>query len=190
MADLYVAKYMVINKLFRDFISFLERKDVARELLFDVYKQQLSDLAGSIEGFSGWLQKEKKLSKRFASWYDDDKRFNKDDQPVIATWYAARAYCLWLSLLESDKDVFYRLPKEMEWEFAAAGEEGRSYPWPKERGEPTSKLANYNSNEGGATPVGRYPEGATPEGLCDMAGNVWEWTTDWYDKDKDSYSLC
>ncbi|ACF43329.1 SUMF1/EgtB/PvdO family nonheme iron enzyme [Pelodictyon phaeoclathratiforme] len=180
--DLYVAKFTVTNRLFRQFISFLETKgsDVAGNLLFESYKKHLSALAESIKEFSSWLQQEKELSKRFASRYDDDKRFNKDDQPVIATWYAARAYCLWLSLLESDKDVFYRLPAEMEWEFAAAGEEGRSYPWPKERGEPTPKLANYNSNEGSTTPVGRYPEGATPEGLFDMAGNVWEWTDDWY----------
>jgi len=189
--DLYVAKFTVTNKLFREFISFLDGKgsDVARELPLGVYKQQLSALAESIKGFSGWLQGEQELSKRFLSYYDDDKRFNKDDQPVIVTWYAARAYCLWLSLLERDKDLFYRLPKEMEWEFADAGEEGRLYPWPKEKGDPTPKLANYNSNEGATTPVGRYPEGATPEGLLDMAGNVWEWTEDLYKKGEDRRSI-
>ncbi len=189
--DLYVAKFTVTNKLFREFISFLDAKesDVARNLPLVLYKQQLSALAESIKGFSGWLQQKEELSKRFLSSYDDDKRFNKDDQPVIVTWYAARAYCLWLSLLEGNKDGLYRLPQEMEWEFAAAGEAGRRYPWPKERGEPTPKLANYNSNEGATTPVGRYPEGATPEGLQDMAGNVWEWTEDLYKKGEDWRSI-
>ncbi len=182
--DLFVAKFTVTNKLFREFISFLDAKvsDVAAHLALATYKQQLYALAESIDGFRDWLQEEKELSKRFLSYYDDDKRFNGNDHPVTATWYAARAYCLWLSLLESNKDVYYRLPSEMEWEFAAAGEEGRPYPWPKERGEPTPKLANYNSNEGATTPVGRYPEGATPEGLSDMAGNVWEWMENLYSK--------
>ncbi len=191
--DLYVAKFTVTNRLFRRFIGYLESQegDFARVLPLATFTKELRALAKSIKEFSGWLQEEKKWSKQFVSWYDDDKRFNKDDQPVIATWYAARAYCLWLSLLESKgRDTLrYRLPKEMEWEFAASGEEGRPYPWPKERGEPTPKLANYNSNEGSTTPVGRYPEGATPEGLFDMAGNVWEWTDDWYDNDKDVRSL-
>ncbi len=100
------------------------------------------------------------------------------------TWYAARAYCLWLSLLESD-NALYRLPTEAEWEYAAAGEEGRLYPWSTGKGEPDKTLANYNNNEGVTTSVGRYPEGATPEGLHDMAGNVWEWTEDLYREGKD-----
>ncbi len=181
--DLYVAKFTVTNRLFRRFIGYLDSKegDLARVLPLATFTKELRALAKSIKEFSGWLQEEKKWSKWFVSRYHDDKRFNKDDQPVIAIWYAARVYCLWLSLLESKgRDTLrYRLPTEMEWEFAAAGEEGRPYPWPKERGEPTPKLANYNANEGTTTPVGRYPEGATPEGLFDMAGNVWEWTDDW-----------
>jgi formylglycine-generating enzyme required for sulfatase activity len=202
--DLYVAKFTVTNRLFRRFIGYLDSKegDIAKILPLATFTKELRALAKSIEGFSNWfrgeksvliawLQQEKELSKQFASYYDDDKRFNKDEQPVIATWYAARAYCLWLSLLESEgrDTLLYRLPKEMEWEFAASGEEGRIYPWPKERGEPTPKLANYGENEGGTTPVGRYPEGATPEGLFDMAGNVWEWTDDWYDEKKEYRSL-
>ena len=52
-----------------------------------------------------------------------------------------------------------------------------------------SKLLNYNSNVGQTTPVGSYPEGATPEGLYDMAGNVWEWTDSWYNKQNRSYRV-
>jgi len=60
----------------------------------------------------------------------------------------------------------------------------RKYPWPKDKGEPNQNLANYGKNVGATTPVDRYPEGATPLGLMDMAGNVWEWMDSYYDKMK------
>ena len=103
-----------------------------------------------------------------------------------------------MSLLEykGEKIDIYRLPKETEWEWAAGGKQGtvgqkvRDYPWTEEKGEPTSTLANYDSNVGATTPVGRYPEGATPEGLYDMAGNVWEWMENyWDDTEKSARSL-
>ena len=92
---------------------------------------------------------------------------------------------LWLSLLESESGAtnLYRLPTEKEWEYAAGGKKSRVYPWGDK--EPSPTLANYNNNEGATTPTGRYPEGASPEGLHDMAGNVWEWSDDWYYKKED-----
>jgi serine/threonine-protein kinase len=72
------------------------------------------------------------------------------------------------------------LPTDEEWERAARGAEGREYPWGNE--EPDPNRANYDEGKVGApTPVGLYPKGATPEGIMDMAGNVWEWTADWYE---------
>ena len=63
-----------------------------------------------------------------------------------------------------------------------AVQEVRKYPWPDDKGEANSKLLNYDGNVGTTTTVGSYPEGATPEGLYDMAGNVWEWTNSWWDE--------
>ena len=185
--DIYVAKFTVTNQLYRRFTGYLDAKEpeFAERVPLTTYRERLQELASAIKGFSDYLNKEPALAKRFVSYRDTDKRFNKDDQPVAGvTWYAARAYCLWLTLLESDGGI-YRLPTEKEWEYAAAGEEGRPWPWPKEKGEPNKTLANYNNNEGATTPVGRYPEGATPENLYDMAGNVWEWTEDLFQKDKE-----
>lgn len=65
----------------------------------------------------------------------------------------------------------------------------RAVPWPVNKGEPSDKLANYDKNVGVKTPVGRYPDGATPEGLMDMAGNVWEWMENRYEEDSDWRAL-
>jgi sulfatase modifying factor 1 len=68
-----------------------------------------------------------------------------------------------------------RLPRSAEWEWMAAGPDRRSYPWGEAEWNPS--LANLlPAGHGGPVPVGRFPAGATPEGMLDVAGNVWEWT--------------
>jgi len=183
--DLYFAKYPVTNKLYRSFIAALGESSKLQEELKKIAKNNSWDA-----GFSGYFNKgENDLAALFCSENDEDRKFGGDDQPVVGiTWYAAQAYCLWLSQCE-DKPDSYRLPTEVEWEWAAGGRQGtigkkvRKYPWADEKREPDSKLLNYDGNVGATTPVGSYPEGATPEGLYDMAGNVWEWTDSWYNEE-------
>ena len=114
----------------------------------------------------------------------DDPEFNRDHCPVVGVdWEDAQAYCMWLSAGEAKgkgaSGVLYRLPLEEEWEWAAGGGR-RKYPWGETMPQPTH--ANFNSANQNLTPVHAFPNGATPDGLMDMAGNVWEWTATWQDE--------
>lgn len=111
-----------------------------------------------------------------------------DDNPVVYVTYAdAMRFCAWLGQRDRRK---YRLPTEAEWEYAARGTDGRKFPWGNRLdADDLANLADANKslpwaertiNCGFATtsPVGSFPRGASPFGMEDMAGNVWEWCLD------------
>jgi len=96
---------------------------------------------------------------------------------VFVSWDDAQAFCAWVSQLIQRK---VRLPSEQEWEKASRGTDGRIYPWGDNK--PTKQLASYDSglfSSKKIMPVGSYtPQGDSPYGCQDMAGNVWEWCQD------------
>ena len=90
--------------------------------------------------------------------------------PVIwVSWFQALTYCDWRGA---------RLVTEAEWEKAARGLIEKQFPWGEV--DVSCTKANFKKCESDTTYVGRYPDGASPYGVFDLAGNVWEWTADWY----------
>lgn len=129
-----------------------------------------------------WIDRTEVTNAMYAQF----KPTRADQRPAQGvSWEQATAYCAW---------VGSRLPTEAEWEKAARGSDGRTYPWGEQ--PPAGELVNFadvksrlswadiNVNDGyqDVAPVGNYPAGASAYGALDMAGNLAEWVNDWYDE--------
>jgi formylglycine-generating enzyme required for sulfatase activity len=106
------------------------------------------------------------------AWVDGRPPAGREQHPVVLVSHAdAEAYAAWLS---AETGRLWRLPREDEWEKAARGTDGRAFPW-GDRWDPT-KLNSHDLGPFDTLPVGSFPSGASPFGLLDAAGQVYEWT--------------
>jgi len=118
---------------------------------------------------TGWAGKEKWSWTEPLHWHNP--HWNQPNCPVVGvSWYEAMAYCRWLTAITGQTIT---LPTEQQWQRAAQGDDDRHYPWGN--ADPDATLCNWNRHVDETTPVGHYPAGASPHGVMDMCGNVWEW---------------
>ncbi len=179
LPDYWIDKFEVTNRDFRDFV-------IQHNYFIPVgWKENGYLLKGDVLSYAD-LKTLRKLAENTFKLDMDVRQMEQealfeailkhqaefDNLPVTGvTWRQAQAYC------EANGK---RLPTEAEWEKAARGPLGLEFPWGNEWDE--SKL-NIGAGEGwphNVAPVGSYPQGVSPYGVHDMAGNVMEWTADWY----------
>ncbi|MGA2326640.1 MAG: SUMF1/EgtB/PvdO family nonheme iron enzyme [Bryobacteraceae bacterium] len=153
-----------------DPIAFEDESPV-HEVYLDAYR--IGRYPVTVEEYARFLDDEGYRGRREQPEDWADQLLHPNRPVVSVTWDEAAAYCAWAG---------GRLPTEAEWERAARGSVGRKYPWGNEAPDPSR--ANYDQTRVGlATPVGVFPRGMAPEGIHDLAGNVWEWVADWYGED-------
>jgi formylglycine-generating enzyme required for sulfatase activity/tetratricopeptide (TPR) repeat protein len=132
----------------------------------------------SLDGF--WIGKTEVTFEQFDRFCAESDREQPEDEgwgrgsrpAIYVSWEDAADFCAWL---KKRTGLPFRLPSEAEWEKAARDR----YPWGGAL--PSPELANFDKELMMTQPVGSYPKGASPYGVLDLAGNVWEWTLDWYD---------
>jgi len=151
----------------------------AGEFLYGGYNQRLSLPAFYMDKYeittSRYAKFLQETGRTRPEYWSQVSQVSAGDRPVIGVdWHDADAYC---------RQYGKRLPTEQEWEKAARGTDGRTYPWGNE--EPTSRHANFDKPSASGInyysdrlqPVGSYEDGKSPYGIYDLAGNVWEWTS-------------
>ena len=176
----WMAKYPVTVAQFRQFV------------------EETSYVTDAENGEGSWLFWEGRwIIRKDGSWKNNYFE-QEDDHPVVSvSWNDAMAFCLWLS---ERIGVNFTIPTAAQWEKGARGTDRRKWPWGNEIPDGTRANyadINYWNKYGDArspdktvddgytvtSPVGSYPAGASPYGLLDMAGNVWEWNYDVYDRE-------
>lgn len=170
----------------------MDRTEVTVAMYADCVRRSLCPPAPTTAAWPGINEEDQKFDSQFCN----GGRPDRGDHPInCVDWSQADTYC---------RAVGKRLPTEEEWEYAARGTDGRMYPWGN--AAPSASLLNscgaeflamgarlgrsgwksmYSGDDGweSTAPVGSYPAGASPFGVLDMAGNVWEWTSSGYSED-------
>ena len=165
-----IDRYPVTNSEYKKFIDATGHK--APFISPEAYQRQ------------GFLVHAYKKVKGFL-WINKSFPPGRNDHPVVLVGLDdAKSYCAWMGKELRRK---YRLPTEPEWEKTARGIEGRIFPWGNEWNP-----ENLNSSErfGSTTPVTRFPQGRSPYGVYDMAGNVFQWTASQWDENKSVLKGC
>jgi formylglycine-generating enzyme required for sulfatase activity len=163
--DYSIAKYPITNAQFAKFIEAGGYKN----------KQWWTQ--------AGWQQREKDNWTEPRYW--GDSKWNGAEQPVVGvSWYESVAFCLWLSETTGEKIM---LPTEDQWQYAAQGDDGRTYPWGNDWDCKRCNNSVKPCDSNVTTPVKQYEgKGNSPFGVVDIAGNVWEWClTDYNNKTND-----
>ncbi|MBI4651201.1 SUMF1/EgtB/PvdO family nonheme iron enzyme [Candidatus Desantisbacteria bacterium] len=154
------------------------------------YDYEIDIFPVTIEEYCKFIDIKKPDKKELDNWISLEGRIKEKDgkyivekcyekHPIIyVSWYGAKEYAKWMKK---------RLPEEKEWEKAARGPNGWIYPWGDEFDKGKCNTSESNNND--TTEVDKYPNGKSYYGCYDMAGNVWEWTDSWYDKNMDSKVL-
>jgi formylglycine-generating enzyme required for sulfatase activity len=150
VAPFFIGKYPITNRQYAPFIA----------------AGGYTDRTWWTDG--GWTHRARHGWTEPRYWGQDG--FNHPDAPVMGvTWFEAAAFCRWLS---ADIGVEVAPPTEQQWQRAAQGDDGRAFPWGST--DPTREVCNWARHHNGTTPVTLHPAGASPFGVMDMSGNVWE----------------
>ena len=164
-SDSRAADEKPMHKVYLD-AYYISKYEVTNAEYYEFWKLQ----AASLQKVSQHTPENFTHLPQIGDWPARAKQF--PNHPVVGiSWHDANAYAAWKGM---------RLPTEAEWEKAARGYTDRIWPWGNAMEPHANTAANDDGYENRLAPVGSFPKGKSYYGVMDMAGNVWEWTADWY----------